>query len=260
MVFMGLPSYGFMNWHFYNYGHFYHYPHFTNVIITHCHRSNTGSSMNSVVRDWENDISRETPRDFLRDDNNRVDRLREFGKFEMDYQEAVQRQTANAPDRLEYLSANQSRYPQLKPILDEKPQRVPDQSPSSAPAADSPSRINPGQTKPTDAGTTKPAPRPIEQHGTQERPIDRATDHHQNTWQRPGTVPPSNRPPQQPPVNRQPTSPPVNRQPSSPPVNRQPSAPQRQPSAAPQRSAPPSSPQRSPGGSSPQRGGSGGRR
>jgi hypothetical protein len=264
MVFMGLPSYGFMNWHFYNYANFYYYPHFTNVIITHCHRSNTGSSMNSVVRDWENDVSRETPRDFLREDNNRVDRLREFGKFEMDYQETVQRETANAPDKLDYLSANQARYPQMKPLLEEKPQRAPEQSPSRKPAAaDSPTRANPAPTRPADSGTTKPAPRPIEQQqDTRERPIDRATDHHQNTWQRPGTTPPAHRTPQQPPVNRQPTAPPVNRQPSSPPVNRQPSSPpaQRQPSAAPQRSSPPSSPQRSPGGSSPQRGGSGGRR
>lgn len=256
MVFMGLPSYGFMNWHFYNYANFYYYPHFTNVIITHCHRSNTGSSMNSVVRDWENEVSRETPREFLREDNDRVNRIREFGKFEMDYQEAVQRETANAPDKLEYLSANQSRYPQMKPLLEEKPQRASEPSPGRTPADNSPSIINPSQSRP-EAGTTKPTPRPIEQQpSSQERPIDRATDHHQNTWQRPGTTPPSNRIPQQPPVNRQPAPPPVNRQPTSPPVNRQPASrpAQRQPSAAPQRSSPPSSPQRSPGGSSPRGG------
>jgi hypothetical protein len=222
IVFVGLPSYGFSYWHFYNPYNFYYYPHFTNVVITHCHRATTGSSMNNVVRQWENSVRNETPSGFLANDAARADRLREYGKFEMEYAEDVQRATGKTPDKREFLNSNKERYPSLKPVLEQQPQRTPE---------------NPVGPSRTQTGTVSAppvqnrTPNPVDPQKSESRPIDRATDYHQNTWRKPAE--PSRQ--DKAPVQRQPTvTPPAQRQPDPPQRTAPPSQP-KQPSNPPQR-------------------------
>lgn len=80
MVIYDLPSWYFLDWYFStSYNHFY-YPHLSNRYLSHYehHRSSTLSAT-SRIRDWSEQNRTASSGDWLRNDPNRVDRLRDFG-------------------------------------------------------------------------------------------------------------------------------------------------------------------------------------
>ena len=121
IVFIGLPSNYYMNWHFHHHNHFYHYPYFTNHVINYYygHRKSR-SSVTTVVSNWEKEIRPEVPKNFFDNDNSRIDRIKEYGRFKMDYQSTVQKANGKVPNQMDYLKNNANKYPTLKPVLNEK--------------------------------------------------------------------------------------------------------------------------------------------
>jgi hypothetical protein len=125
VVIIALPSDLFMYWHFRHHRHFYHYPHFTNHAVRHYYgHRNSFTSVVTSVRKWESELQPEVPKNWLDNDDKRVERIREYGKFKMDYQSEVSKTNGIAPDQHEYLRQNADKYPTLKPVLKEKETQV----------------------------------------------------------------------------------------------------------------------------------------
>ena len=212
IVFVGLPSSYYLHWHFYYGSHLYYYPYFTDCIFQYYHGypySNTNITV--VTNYWIQNESPNLPNNWLHDDPNRVDRIKEYGKFKMDYVAATRDRTDKIPTQREFLEGRANDYPSLKPVLKEK------KAPARRPEVDR--GIDPQTDRPVERKEPPvyhQEPRVIEKPQTRRQEIDRARDHHENTWerQRPPvrTVPPQPRPrpqvqprPQVRPVPRQPT-------------------------------------------------------
>ena len=204
---VGLPSGFFFNWTFYYDDHFYHYPHFTDEVIGHYYGPrHGGASSQPVVRDWVETHRSELPEGWFNDDGNRVMRIQEYGKFKMDYDQAVRVSTEKSPTQREFLKANAEKYPSLKPVLREK---------STSP--EMPQKKF-REYEPLKEGVPEkyiPREKVIEQERTP-RPeaIDRAKESHQNTWDRMRSqpTPSQQRSPQQTAPSR--SAPPTRTQPS----------------------------------------------
>lgn len=169
MVIIGMPSSLFFNWHFHHARHFYHYPHFTNQVIRHYYGPRKfGERVQPVFKRWMEDHQSELPSRWFDDDQKRVDRIREWGKFQMDYEKKVGPKTEQSPTQREFLKKYADRYPTLKPVLIEKPE--PPRKPQTKDVDVSPAPpYQPRQTEPR----TKATP---------EEKIDRARENHENVW------------------------------------------------------------------------------
>ena len=149
MVIWSFPSDFYMYWYFWYDPHMYYYPHYTDHIIHHYYGPrHIGSTIQPVYRNWERQHKRELPTNWFNDDANRVDRIREYGKFKMDYEITIRNQTDKSPSQREYLEKNSKRYPTLKPVLKERPAPT---GTKSNPTRDNP----PGQTKQTEPYPTR---------------------------------------------------------------------------------------------------------
>lgn len=176
VVFVGLPSTYFMYWHFNHYPHFYYYPHFTNHAVRYYSRyRNSNTSVTTTVRKWEAETKNDLSENWLDDESNRVERIREYGKLKMDYQSLAKNAGSNLPSQREYLRDNPEKYPALKP------------SPEVTPASEDPpqkkeQKYYPNKNYPTP--TKQPRQKEIGKEPSKRQEIDRAKTYHENTWQR----------------------------------------------------------------------------
>lgn len=110
-----LPSFYFTSWYFHRPYHHYYYPHLSRRFIRHTYygpRPGT-SSITVSVRNWQ-ERNRELITDnWLRDDRNSIQRLREYGKFELDRAKYNQRKLEKELSQKEYLERHRNRYPSL---------------------------------------------------------------------------------------------------------------------------------------------------
>jgi hypothetical protein len=181
MFVIGLPSSFFIGWTFYYDDHFYHYPHFTDHVIDHYYGPrHSGATVPPVVRSLQEGRKSAVPADWFKDPENRVERIKEYGKFKMDYTDAVRESADKTPTEREFLKTNVDRYPTLKPILKDpvekevqsKKLRTYEPLPGGLPEKYVPREkvIEPQKAPRTEA-------------------VDRAKESHQNTWDRLRTVP-----------------------------------------------------------------------
>jgi hypothetical protein len=191
MFVVGMPSGFFIGWTFYDHHHFYHYPHFTDQVIDHYYGPrHSGATVQPVLRSFEEEHKSAVPADWFKDPENRVERIKEYGKLRIDYDEAVRVAADKAPTEREFLKDNVDRYPALKPALKQPVQKQPQ-----------PAR--PREYEPFPKGLPEkyvPKEKVIE-HEKIPRPetIDRAKETHEKAWDKiksqPRYTPP--RPPQQ---------------------------------------------------------------
>lgn len=201
VVIIGLPSTVFVHWHFTHYHYFHHYPHFTNHYIRHYqHHPRSRSSVTSVVRKWEREVTPQLPRNWMADDQGRAERIAEYGRFRVDYANAVAGSGEKMPTQREFLAQRADQYPTMKPMLSQK-----QETPPARAGTPQPKEI---RTQPA----AKPAERnvpPVQAPKTDKKEINRGWDYHNNTWDR--------------------------KKPAAPPARQQPAAPSRQKPAAPAR-------------------------
>ncbi len=114
MFLTGMPSFYFTYWHFaMPLNHFY-YPHLSSTFVNHYRqhpRSTTGVS--AGVSTWLSDNRQNVPRNFLADDGQQVQRMREYGRFESEYRERVAESPDRPVSREEFLQANNRQYQTL---------------------------------------------------------------------------------------------------------------------------------------------------
>ena len=115
IIIVGMPSYFFMSWYFSYPYHHYLYPYFSDYVIRHYTRApridRTG--FRTAVREWENRSSSRVVRELITDDNRRVERFKEYGRFEQEYQRRLEKRPNATADRDIYLRNSSRRYPNL---------------------------------------------------------------------------------------------------------------------------------------------------
>lgn len=178
IVLVGFPSPYFVHWHYYHHQHFYYYPHFTNHMITYYygHRESM-NSVNTGTETWVADHRNDFPENWIKDESQRVERIQEFGKFEMDYQEATQT-NVKAPSKHDFLKENASKYPAISPVLNDESNPVyakPEKEPS-------PYYYKPDKTE-------YKAPDKVIQPTSDPQKVNNAADYHHQTWKQTNTPP-----------------------------------------------------------------------
>ena len=115
IIIVGMPSYFFMNWYFAYPYHHHLYPHFSDYVIRHYKRSSRidRTGFRTAVREWENRSSSRVVRELINNDNRRVERFKEYGRFEQDYQRRLEKRPATTVDRDLYLRNSSRKYPNL---------------------------------------------------------------------------------------------------------------------------------------------------
>jgi hypothetical protein len=123
MMFWGLPSPFFMNWYMFNPYNHYYYPHFSNYASgyngTHYGPRYERTAFNSQIRNWARTNASGLPRGYLNADPQRAERIKELGKFEMDYHNNTKGLFGKNISRPEFLQNNKSYYPHISPVINQ---------------------------------------------------------------------------------------------------------------------------------------------
>lgn len=185
-VFIRLPSFHFTNWYFHHPHHHYYYPYLTNHFVRHV--NNGPRTHNSPVRvsvnQWRDQNRAVITNEWLSTKNNRVERIKEFGRLETSRRTYNRDNPARKIDQKTYLRNNSLRYPNINP---KKSDKKIDKSSREIPRKKTPSKIDSKRRtdrkttiKRTDRKTT--TIRRTSPNTTDIKRIDRARDYHQRTW------------------------------------------------------------------------------
>jgi hypothetical protein len=156
--FVGLPSPFFMHWYFYHPYHHYHYAHFTDYSLgfreSRYGPRTQSTGFNEVVNRWAQTNAANLPRGYLKQDAQRPQRIKELGRFEMDYHNNTKGLFGRNISRTDFLKNNSEYYPRLKPVIQQ-------------PSFNQPIKYPEQQTQPRFDMTPKVKPQP------QQAPIQR---------------------------------------------------------------------------------------
>ena len=203
-VFIRLPSFHFTNWYFHHPHHHYYYPHLTNHFVRHVNYAprRYNSPVRVSVNNWRDKNRAVITNDWLTNKNNRVERIREFGRLET-ARRTYNRDNPNRKiDQKTYLRDNSLRYPNINPKKSNKPIKKSSRKATrtNPPIKSDANRRTDRKTtikktdrkttiKKTDGKTTiqrtdkrKTTIRKTSPKKTDIKRIDRARDYHQRTW------------------------------------------------------------------------------
>jgi hypothetical protein len=118
IIWIGEPSWFFVHWHFHHHHyhhHFHKYPHLTNHYFNYYYGPRRSSSSNTnEVSGWVNGHRAEMPKDFLKNDAQRVDRIREYGKLDMNLEQQRKENPTIQIKRDDYIKEHSAEYPHLQ--------------------------------------------------------------------------------------------------------------------------------------------------
>lgn len=114
VVFVRMPSFYFVNWYFYRPYNHYRYARLSSCFVDYYYRH--PRSYNTIVinvNNWKYRNRAVVSDDWLRDRNNRVERLREFGQFEEERRSYNRNNQSRAVSQRDYLEKNDTKYQRL---------------------------------------------------------------------------------------------------------------------------------------------------
>lgn len=115
------PSWFFVHWHFHHHHYFHNYPHITNVYINYYHGHHRAEVRNPVqVQKWYRENQKILPSDFMDNEPNRLNVIKNYGQFSADY-EKENKNAAGYIAREEFLRTNADKYPHLRPAIEKHP-------------------------------------------------------------------------------------------------------------------------------------------
>ncbi|MFI5148180.1 MAG: hypothetical protein ACHQRM_00490 [Bacteroidia bacterium] len=122
IVYLGFPSPFFMHWYLYHPYHHYYYSHFSDYCIGYHHDHYYGprsqrSGFNSEIHRWTRANEPNLPSGYFNPDASRAARVKELGKFEMNYHNSTKGVFGRNITRSEFLQHNASSYPRMKPAI-----------------------------------------------------------------------------------------------------------------------------------------------
>lgn len=163
-VFIGNPSPLFMYWYLYHPYHHYYYSHFTDYCLSYNRQyygpraSRTG--FNHQVTRWRRANEAQLPGGYFNADVQRPQRIKELGKFEMEYYNKTKGVFGKNVTRPEYLKRNRENYPNISPALRlpqiSRPIQYPERRQEKY-KTDRPGGVTPRAGKPP-GGFTNPSP------------------------------------------------------------------------------------------------------
>jgi hypothetical protein len=123
----GMPSFYFTYWHFASPLNHYYFPYLSSSFLNHFRQHpRTTTGVSAGVSTWLSDNRENVPRNFLADDGQQVERMREYGQFESEYRERSTGMGGQSVSREAYLQANVNRFQRLaEPGLSETEIRTP---------------------------------------------------------------------------------------------------------------------------------------
>jgi len=138
LVSFGVPHGGFWGWYFHRPIHHYHYPRVTHHVVRHYdrhhhphrywhrrHHLRHRRTAAYAVHHFRRDVERSMPRALLRDHDDRVHRLREYGRLRSDWDREHRRERRNGrevhrrSEMVTRVKADAHRYPHLQKLLRE---------------------------------------------------------------------------------------------------------------------------------------------
>lgn len=117
IVFIQMPSFYFVNWYFYRPYHHYQYARLSSCFVDYYYRH--PRSYNTIVinvNSWKYRNRAVVGDDWLRDRDHRVERLREFGKFEEERRDYNRDNRSRAISQRDYLDKNEAKYANLTKV------------------------------------------------------------------------------------------------------------------------------------------------
>ncbi len=146
IVYMGLPSPFFMHWYFFHPNHHYYYSHFSNYCVgynyAHYGPRFQRSGFNNEIHQWTRANEANLPKGYFNNDANRQSRIKELGKFEMDYHNNTTGIFGKNISRPEFLKNNSQYYQHLSPAINQPHFN----QPIRYPAQQNPVRFNMGSS------------------------------------------------------------------------------------------------------------------
>jgi hypothetical protein len=121
IVYMGFPSPYFMHWYFFHPYHHYYYSNFSDYCVGY-HYQHYGprhqqTGFNSEIHRWTRANEANLPKGYFNPDPQRSGRIKELGKFEMDYHNSTKGVFGRNISRPEFLQNNSNFYPHLNPVM-----------------------------------------------------------------------------------------------------------------------------------------------
>jgi hypothetical protein len=115
IVIIDLPSYYFVNWYFYYPHHHYYYPRVTDQFIRHYrYHPRSNSSITIGVNNWRNNNREVITKSWIAKEQNRVERIRDYGKFEWERRRYNEDRPAEAKvSQSEFFEKYARRYPSI---------------------------------------------------------------------------------------------------------------------------------------------------
>lgn len=154
MVFIGFPSPFFMHWYFYHPYHHYYYSYFSDYCLgynsMHYGPRNNRTGFNGVIHKWARTNEPNLPNGFFNNDPKRPERIKELGRFEMDYHNSTKGVFGKNITRSEFLKNNPQYYPHINPAINQPRFN----QPIKYPTPEGPRKFNMG----VPGGTPHPAP------------------------------------------------------------------------------------------------------
>ena len=125
IVVISTPSYAFTYWYFYYPHNYYHHPHLANAFINYYYGPRTRSDQNAIiVRNWVDDNRKYLPDDFIENDKNRANEIKEFGKMQTDWEKYRDDTKGKHLTQDEYLTQHKNDYPALQNKSENKIQKT----------------------------------------------------------------------------------------------------------------------------------------
>lgn len=160
IVIYGMPSWHYLSWHWHYPQHWYYYPHFSNCLVGHYQRHRHSSqSLSSTTRNWVNRSQQTLGRDFVSREEGRIDKIKEYAVFEMDYASYADKKQGNSIREADYLDKNIRKYPDLG------------NSERLTPTTPNPRTNRPVNIKPAPQPRVNPAPRQVTPAPVNRNPI-----------------------------------------------------------------------------------------
>jgi hypothetical protein len=123
IVFFGLPSEYFMDWFFYYPENWSRYAELSNHYYNYYSRHRESMNNNSIshsVNDWRDRNKDIVTADWDKDNSNRIQRFKEYGKMEKDRREYNTKNPKKPIEQTEYLQKEQKKYPLLSADVSKK--------------------------------------------------------------------------------------------------------------------------------------------